>query len=181
MTQADYVIRRATLSDAAALALLQEATLRETYIGLLPQAMVNALTSDGRSETWRRSLSGEAGHLTTTYVAVRADELVAFGSCGEQRDQSLAAAGYAGEFTAVYVRNSDQRRGLGTALMRAMMQDLAESGIGNFTLWVPRANIPARSLYEQLGGKLISQRDTPHGDGQLSEVAYAWMAAPSAG
>ena len=174
MDQADYSIRRATLDDAQALAHVHETTWRETYTGLMSEQMLDALTADARTEAWRRILSGEAGYLSTTYVAGRAGDLVAFGSCGEQRHEDFAAQGYEGEFAAVYVLKTDQRRGLGTRLMTAMMSDLAERGLTGFTLWVPRDNIPARSLYEQLGGALIGQRKDAREQGTLVEVAYGW-------
>ena len=174
MNQTEYLIRRATLADAAALAQVHDTTWRETYIGLMSEQMLDALTADARTAAWRRILSGETGYLATTYVAERSGELVAFASCGEQRNEEFAAAGYAGEFAAVYVLKSDQRCGLGTRLMQAMMSDLAERGLVGFTLWVPRQNIPARSLYEQLGGKLIGQRDETLPQGTLTEVAYGW-------
>jgi GNAT superfamily N-acetyltransferase len=172
--QEEYVIRRAVLADAEALARVHEATWRETYIGLMSEQMLNALTADARAEAWRRILSGAAGYLATTYVAEGHGELVAFASCGEQRNADFAAQGYAGEFAAVYVLKSAQRRGVGTRLMRAMMADLAGRGLSGFTLWVPRDSIPARSLYEQLGGVLIGQRKDAGPHGTLVEVAYGW-------
>jgi ribosomal protein S18 acetylase RimI-like enzyme len=182
--QAEYTIRRATLSDAPALALVHETTWRQTYVGLMSEQMLEALTADARAAVWRSILSGKTDeHLATVYVADRAGELVAFASCGEQRDEAFAAAGYVGEFTSVYVLKTDQRRGLGTRLMKAMMNDLVERGMTSYTLWVPRENIPARSLYEQLGGKLIGNRQVPRGQGLLAEVAYGWSrpaAAPDA-
>lgn len=180
MNQAEYSIRRAGLADAAALAQVHEATWRETYAGLMSGLLLNALTENARADAWRRILSGEAGeHLATTYVADRDGALVAFGSCGKQRNPDFAAAGYAGEFTAVYVLRTDQRRGLGTRLMTTMMNDLAERGLTGFTLWVPRDNIAARSLYEQLGGVLMGQRQDARDEGVLVEVAYGWSDPPA--
>ena len=180
MSQTDYTIRRAALADAPALAEVHETTWRQTYIGLMSEQLLDALTAHARTEAWKRMLSGETGYLATTYVAERGGALVAFGSCGEQRDAGLAAAGYDGEFAAVYVLNTDQRRGLGTRLMTAMMADLTARGLSGFTLWVPRDNIPARSLYEQLGGKLIGQRTDAREQGTLVEVAYGWPKAAAA-
>ncbi len=181
MDETTYAIRRATLADTAALALVHEATWRETYIGLMSEQMLDALTIDARAEAWRRILSGESGYLSTTYVAEGGGELVAFGSCGDQRNPDFAAAGYAGEFAAIYVLRTAQRRGVGTRLMTAMMRDLADRGLVGFTLWVPRDNIPARTLYEQLGGTLIGQRKDTRDQGTLVEVAYGWpgLANPS--
>jgi ribosomal protein S18 acetylase RimI-like enzyme len=172
--QTDYSIRRAALEDAAALAQIHETTWRETYIGLVSEQMLDALTADARAEAWERILSGETGYLSTTYIAVRAGEFVAFGSCGEQRNAEFTAAGYDGEFTAVYVLRTDQRRGVGKRLVTAMMSDLADRGLNGFSLWVPRENIPARSLYEQLGGQLIGQRTNARAEGSFVEVAYGW-------
>jgi len=174
--QPEYSIRRAALDDAEALAQVHETTWREVYAGLMSDQLLNALTTDAREAVWRRMLSGEAGFLGTTFVAERDGKVVAYASCGEQRDQQLRDAGYAGEFTAVYVLKTDQRRGLGTSLMNIMMKDLTERGLSGFTLWVPRENIPARSLYEQLGGKLIGQREVTREQGSLMEVAYGWPA-----
>jgi len=175
--QPEYSIRRAALEDAEALAQVHDTTWREVYAGLMSEQMLNALTTDARATVWRRMLSGEAGFLGTTFIAERDGKVVAYASCGEQRDDELRNAGYAGEFTAVYVLKTDQRRGVGTSLMNTMMKDLADRGLVGFTLWVPRENIPARSLYEQLGGKLIGQRDVRREQGTLTEVAYGWPAA----
>lgn len=175
--QNEYSIRQATIADAEALAQVHEATWRETYIGLMSGQMLDELTADARAAAWRRILSGAAGELSTAYVAERSGKLVAFGSCGEQRHEAFAAEGYAGEFTAVYVLKTDQRHGLGAGLMSAMMRDLTGRGLVGFTCWSPRENIPARSLCEKLGGKLIGQRQVPLEQGALSEVAYGWPKA----
>ena len=172
--QSDYSIRRAALADAPALAQVHDTTWRETYTGLMSEQMLDALTADARAEAWRRILSGDTGYLATTYVAERTGDLVAFGSCGAQRDGQFAVDGYDGEIAAVYVLKSDQRQGLGKRLMTTMMRDLVDRGVSAFTLWVPRENIPARSLYEQLGGKLIGQRSDAGPHGTLAEVAYGW-------
>jgi ribosomal protein S18 acetylase RimI-like enzyme len=174
LDQREYTIRRATVEDAAALAQVHETTWREAYIGLMSEPLLTALTANARADAWRDILAGQPGHLATTYVAERDGRFVAFSSCGEQRDKAFAEAGYLGEFTAVYVLKTDQRRGLGTGLMKTMMNDLAARGLTGFTLWMPRENIPARSLYEQLGGKLIGERQNVRPQGALAEVAYGW-------
>jgi ribosomal protein S18 acetylase RimI-like enzyme len=172
-----YAIRRAVLADAAALARVHEATWRETYVGLMSEEMLGALTADARTEAWERILSGRSAYLATTYVADKSGALVAFGSCGEQRDDSFRADGFGGEIAAVYVLKNDQRQGLGTRLMQTMMADLRGRGLTSFTLWMPRENIPARSLYESLGGRLIAQRTLTREQGALAEVAYGWKSS----
>jgi ribosomal protein S18 acetylase RimI-like enzyme len=172
--QGGYTIRRAVPADSAALAQVHDATWRETYVGLMSGEMLDALTADARTEAWERMLSGRGDFLATTYVAERSGMLVAFGSCGEQRNEAFREAEYGGEIAAVYVLKADQRQGLGTRLMHTMMTDLRDRGLTAFTLWMPRDNIPARSLYESLGGRLIGQRTLTREQGALVEVAYGW-------
>lgn len=178
MGQDEYCIRRAVVADAPALALVHETAWRETYIGLMSEQMLNAVTPESRADAWRRILAGETGYQSTTYIAERANQVVAFSSCGEQRHEPFAAAGYRGEFAAVYVLRSAQRQGIGIGLITTMMKDLDQRGLAGFTLWVPRDNIPARSLYEKLGGKLIGKRNGDRERGALPEVAYGWAELP---
>ena len=93
---ADYVIRRAVPGDGAALALVHEATWRETYVGLMSEELLSALTADARADAWERILSGQSSALATTYVAERNGRLAAFGACGAQREADLREAGYPG-------------------------------------------------------------------------------------
>jgi len=54
---------------------------------------------------------------------------------------------------------TDQRQGLGTKLMTAMMDDLSGGGLAGYTLWVPATEhpLPARST-NSLAAGLIGQR-----------------------
>jgi ribosomal protein S18 acetylase RimI-like enzyme len=179
MARADYAVRRAVVADAPALAQLHVATWRETYTGLAPDEKPPEMTLERRTQAWARMLHDEAEHASSaTYLVERDGKLIAFGSCGRQRDEGLVRAGFDGEITQIGVLLHEQRRGVGGLLMRTMVADLAARHFTGFSIWVPRHNLPARAFYEQLGGEAI-QRENPNGHGGLKEIVFGWTKLPT--
>ena len=190
-TQADTLIdvalihiRRAGMADAEAIAAVHVAAWRETYADLMPAETLASLSVDERAVRWRRIL-GEPDPAvgTAAFVACAPDAaVVGFGSCGRQRSQGLADAGFGGEFQAIYILRVAQRRGVGRALMAEMGRDLAGRGLRGGGLWVLESNQSARSFYEALGGRVIGEREDRRGGGLVfAEVAYGWARLDSIG
>jgi ribosomal protein S18 acetylase RimI-like enzyme len=67
-----------------------------------------------------------------------------------------------------------QRRGIGSALLRALATELAAGGCGAASLWVLKQNQAARRFYERRGGVLLAEVPGPNGRAGLAEVAYGW-------
>jgi ribosomal protein S18 acetylase RimI-like enzyme len=182
----EVAIRRAEPGDAAAIAAVHVAAWRETYAGLVPERMLRAFSVAERTTRWRRILTApEPARASAVFVAVGREQAVAgFGSCGRQPVAALAADGFAGEFSALYLLAHQQRRGIGRRLMATMARDLLARGMQAASLWVLRDNEPARRFYEALGGEVVGQRvetvdehlTGKHGQAPevLHEVAYGW-------
>jgi len=166
-------IRPAGLDDAPAIAAIHAAAWRETYAGLLPAAMIAALTVETRLAVWTRIL-GDPDSGTAVEVAEGPAGLVGFGSCGTQRSAELAADGFDGEVSAIYVLRAAQRRGTGGALMAALATHLRQSGHRAASLWVLHDNAMARRFYERLGGVVVGERAEQREQATLVEVAYGW-------
>ena len=169
-------IRLASLADASAIASTHVDSWRETYAGVVPPPMLSSLSVDKRTAMWTRIMSGPATTgSSNVYVAEVDREIVGFGSCGAQRTQNLAAKGYDGEVSAIYVLNEFQRRAIGTRLLYVMATDLRDRGFAAASLWVLRDNTPARRYYERYGAKTIGEKEDVRPDGILVEVAYGWL------
>ncbi|MCJ2059612.1 GNAT family N-acetyltransferase [Methylobacterium sp. J-048] len=166
-------VRPAGLEDAPAIAAIHVAAWQETYAGLLPAAMIAALTVETWLAIWARIL-GDPASGTAVEVAEGPAGLVGFGSCGAQRSADLAAAGFDGEVSAIYVLRAAQRRGTGAALMAALAAHLLQSGHRAASLWVLRENAMARRFYERLGGVVVGKREEAREHDMLVEVAYGW-------
>jgi ribosomal protein S18 acetylase RimI-like enzyme len=146
------------------------ASWRETYPGLLPDAMLARLSIADEAIRWQRILDRPgAWGGALGFVAVQDGSVVGYGLCGEQRVPLLRDHGFAGEISELYVLRSSQRRGVGSALMKAMAEALFERGHGALALWVLEQNAPARRFYERLGGTAIAKTHAG-----LIEVAYGW-------
>ena len=167
--------REAKSSDAAALGELHVASWRESYAGLLPDHLLDALSAEARSAMWGAILSDPAtSGGTTVFVAESEGGIVGFGACGSQRDEALKAEGFDGEIGAIYVIRSHQRAGVGNSLMRLMSRKLLDEGRRAAALWVLRENVSARTFYERLGGALVGDRKYEDSGAMLAEVAYGW-------
>lgn len=143
---------------------------RETYPGLLPEAMLARLSIANEAIRWQRMLERPgAWGGAIAFIADQDGLVVGYGSCGEQRAQLLRDRGLTGEIAELYVLRSAQRQGAGSGLMKAMAAVLLERGHLGVSLWVLAQNGPARRFYERLGGVPIAEKR----DG-LNEVAYGW-------
>jgi ribosomal protein S18 acetylase RimI-like enzyme len=160
-------------SDSADLAQMHVASWRETYPGLVPEAMLSSLSVGARAAAWSRVLA-EPSPSSAVFVAELGGSIVGFGSCGPQRADTLRIKGYDGEISAIYVLKALQRRALGTRLLLAMASRLQACGFQAASLWVLRDNAPARRFYERCGGQMIAEREDVRPQGILFEVAYGW-------
>jgi ribosomal protein S18 acetylase RimI-like enzyme len=168
-------IRVAALEDTPGLARMHVASWRETYVGILPDAMLSSLSVESRKIMWDQVMSQPmTAGSTVVHLAEYNEEIIGFGSCGSQRTEHLKEKGYDGEISAIYVLREYQGRGLGAKLRLAMAADLLSRGFSAAALWVLRDNPPARRFYERYGAQIIAEREDARGDTVLAELAYGW-------
>ena len=162
------LVRRADVSDAAALAMVHVESWKTTYRGLMPDDFLDSLDRGRYAERWQRSLRDDT---TRVYVAEDHQEVVAYASCGPER---AGENGFAGELYAIYVLEKAQRQGHGKALVRAATGGLRELGFSDMIVWVLRDNERARAFYEHLGGVYVRTQPITIGSAVLEDVAYGW-------
>ncbi|MGZ8310996.1 MAG: N-acetyltransferase family protein [Allosphingosinicella sp.] len=167
--------REAKSSDAPALGRVHVTSWRESYAGLLPDHLLDGLSTEGRSAMWSAILNDPttSGRMSV-FVAESEGEIVGFGACGSQREEALAREGFDGEVGAIYVLRSHQRAGVGNKLMGLMCRRLLDQGRSAAALWVLRENLSARTFYEGLGGAVVGERSDEESGAMLFEVAYGW-------
>lgn len=168
-------IRDAAPDDATAMGHLHVASWRESYAGLLPEILLADLSVAARVALWQTILDAPAARgVVAVLVAEVAGGLIGLASCGIQRDAALRKAGFDGEISALYLRQSHQRRGLGCRLMLRMAAALMDRGLSTASVWVMRENVGARAFYERFGGEIVGEAIDQSGDVALAEVAYGW-------
>jgi ribosomal protein S18 acetylase RimI-like enzyme len=158
----------ATQDDAEELGAMHVQAWRETYAGLVPQHVLDALDAAARARMWRSIVATDR----QVFIVRDAGTIVGFGACGPPRDEGLTA--FAGEIGALYILRRAQRRGFGRVLMHALAHALDAEGRNNAALWVLHGNTPAQRFYEALGGRMVTERTRTRDDWTLREIAYAW-------
>jgi ribosomal protein S18 acetylase RimI-like enzyme len=143
-------------------------------------------------EHWRGRSSG--GGMFLAYLT-EVSQFSASQSSASQSSASQASAiqarepaGLAGgyqvdpvtvELVSMYVRPRGRGRGVGEALVAAVVGWAAARRATSVHLWVTETNAPARALYQRCGFALTGERQPLPSDPALSEVAMARPLAAS--
>ena len=159
-------IRAAAFEDAGAIAHVHVESWRTTYAGIVPDAYLAGLDETLRAQLWREWLSGE----TLVFVAEWDGSVVGFAHGGKNREPVEACDA---ELYALYLLKDAQKRGIGTALLRAIAASLVERNFKSMSVWVLEQN-RSRSFYEKTGARLATSSVIDVGGVKLMEVAYAW-------
>ncbi len=173
-------IRRASRHDAAAIGRVHVETWQAAYAGLLPDAMLVAM-SDVRQSAWWSQLLRDPAEARGVFVADDKDMgVVGFGSCGPVRDppeglpEGLDGRELkVGEVYTLYVEPDFQNLGLGRKLLGALFRQLQADRCDTAVLWMLAEN-PTRFFYEGLGGERVGERVDTMGGTDVDEIAYAW-------
>jgi GNAT superfamily N-acetyltransferase len=108
-----------------------------------------------RPEEWEQwAADGASGSETATFIAVSGQAFV--GLAAGFRHSTIPVAAH---LVAMWVTPEHRGRAIGADLARAVIAWAAEAGFEAVTLWVVVENVPARTLYRNLGFR-------PTGDAQ---------------
>lgn len=158
----------ATPADMAALGRLHVRAWRESYPGIVPDAVLAAMDPAERAVMWHGVLA-RGGRIR---LARLDDELVGFGASGVQREPEVMPC--PGEFYSIYLLKRAQGSGLGRALMAAMAADLLEQGLRSANLWMLDGNAAAGRFYTALGGRRAGGRSFVEGAWHGHDTAFVW-------
>jgi ribosomal protein S18 acetylase RimI-like enzyme len=176
-----FTLREAAQSDAAAIARVHVETWRAAYAGVVPDHYLIGMSVEGQTFQWRKLLRRPAErHLTLVAEAPGVGpgagpgaDIVGFGSAGAARSRPPPASG---EIFTLYVATDWQGRGIGRALLLALLGRLARQGHEAAYLWVLADN-PSRFFYERVGGQRVAQQKERFAGTELLEYAYRWPTA----
>jgi len=160
------LIRTAVHADAAAISRVHIASWRTTYRGIVPATFLDALDPEERAVRWLKIIDS-GSHLV---VAEIEGQIVGFINGGPIREP---LANYDAELYAIYLLEGTQRKGIGTALLIALMKCLYEEGYRSMVVWVLEANGSQR-FYEKTGAVSVTAKEIEIGGALLPAVAYAW-------
>jgi ribosomal protein S18 acetylase RimI-like enzyme len=160
-------VRRAVVDDAEAIERVRTDTWRDTYRGLMPDALLDGL---GYDATRRRAIMAALPPHQFALVAERDGVVVGFCLGGRSRTTDP----FGGEVYAIYVLPEHQGQGVGRALLEAGAKELADRGFPALIVWVLRENAPSRRFYERMGGRHVRDEERELEGVRITESGYGW-------
>ncbi|XRG80753.1 hypothetical protein V5E38_10815 [Rossellomorea sp. GAMAL-10_SWC] len=91
-------IRNATLTDASGIAKVHVDSWKTTYKNIMPDALLQKLSYDQRTDSWNKNLTEEG-----TYVFVAENnegEIIGFATCGKREENQVDNSG---DLTSIYL------------------------------------------------------------------------------
>lgn len=164
-----YQIRRATVADAGAIAGINVAAWKESYVGIVPRVFLDSRMSEDRVAFWKDCLSGNGVDAFLALDEARAP--IGYAVAGPRRD---GPAECRGEVYSVYVLERAKGRGVGRRLIRCVAGALTDRALLPVFVFVFRDNVDGRRFYEALGAVAGEESAFDLGGHPMVEVAYRW-------
>ncbi len=165
-------VRRATVTDADAIADVHARSWPSRYQGLVPDRLIADVVAgrDRRAAAFRELLTDESSPQRI-WVAIDGDAVVGMAIWSPSRDEDATES--TADLEAIYLDPDFIGQGLGRTLMQRVVDDIAQAGFTEATLWVLGTNERARRFYEAAGWRVdgatkVEERPA----GTLSEVRY---------
>ncbi len=162
-------IRRALPEDAADVAQVYIHSWQDTYPGVLPNALLLAMTPKGQTARWLAAIRAQ-GRETVLVADSSQFGIIGMASLGPSRDDDL---GFDGEVYTLYVDPAFLGQGVGRALLKGAFTRLRNDGMTSCVIWAHARN-HARFFYEAMGGRLIAERTARLMGEACPETAFGW-------
>jgi len=164
------VIRLATLADTDAITRVHINTWRNAYRGIIPQAILDNLSSNERTALWDRRIRDPD---TTVLILTLNDRVVGFTSFGLCRDNDIPQKTTAEIYT-IYLEPVMWGEGYGKLLYEAAENYLRRKRYHAVVLWVLQGNKRGSNFHEHMGFSPTGHRKSRHiaDNVALPEIRY---------
>ncbi len=143
-------IRPAALDDAEQIAKVHVLGWQIGYRGLLPQPVLDRLTTADHIARWTATVQQAAWPAQGILVAADHEHVLGFANIRPTRNEDQDPA-QVGEIASLYVDPDAWDRGIGRQLVAAAKERLTDAGRTSATLWVLDTNTQAIAFYNAIG------------------------------
>lgn len=140
------IVRLATENDALNIATIHVTSWQKVYENKIHASILANLSIEKRAQQWRAIISKNIPVLVLEF----GEDIAGFSCLCPARDNDLNAT-QCGEITAIYLKPTVWRQGLGKLLCLASFEKLAAMNFSEVILWVLAENTQARKFYEAMG------------------------------
>jgi GNAT superfamily N-acetyltransferase len=164
-------IRTANFNDVERISTIHVNAWKKAYIDVMPREYLNSLTAEDRMPMWEKALlsPGKGIYIVSEFKG----EVQGFAVFGPARDGDISNL-FAGELVALNVNPIAWSSGIGSALLKHVINCSNGKKWKFLYLWVVESNVRAISLYEKFGfeneGKV--KVDKSHSGTPITELRY---------
>jgi ribosomal protein S18 acetylase RimI-like enzyme len=171
MNDLALMVRTARPEDAADLARIYIESWHDTYAGIVPHALLAAMSLKGHTGRWLTTIKGAERNQGVVLVAEDPNcGIIGLCSLGAARDKSV---GFEGEVYTLYVDPSFLGQGVGRALLAGAFQTLKDRKLRSCIIWAHAKN-NACFFYEAMGGRRVATRTTRLMGELTPEIGFGW-------
>lgn len=160
-------VRVARPEDAADLARIYIESWHDTYAGIIPHALLGAMSLKGHTARWQKAIRGPG---TVLVAEDQSHGPIGLASLGAARDGAL---GFEGEVYTLYVDPAFLGRGTGAALLAGAFDSFKARHLQSCLIWAHARN-NACFFYEAMGGRRVATRTTRLMGELTPEIGFGW-------
>lgn len=160
----EFVIRKNELKDQEQMAHIKVDGWKNAYDRIIASNYLNSLDYEQQTERYINSFEE---YKDRVLVAVRGDEVLGY-SCFDMNKNDISES----ELVSLYIKPSETKKGIGTALFKETCKEMLSSGKKNMLLWCLSDNDNAIEFYKKLGGKIVETKDAKIGDEIYKEYGF---------
>jgi len=161
----EYIIRKNELKDQEQMAKIKIDGWMNTYDKIIASKYLKTL--DYKKQTERYIASFDE-YKDLVFVAVKGEKVLGY-SCFHLEDKS---GNCDSELVSLYIKSSEQGKGIGTNLLKETAKELLSKGKNNMIIWCLSENKDAIKFYKKLGGKIVIEKDAKIGDELYKEYGF---------
>ncbi|GFZ77661.1 acetyltransferase [Paenibacillus marchantiophytorum] len=165
------IIRKAVLEDVSGLVHAHINSLKTSHKGILSQDFLDNLNHKWSTPRFTEALSNPKSKVSIYVAESHSKQIAGFIWGGKQRKDDDV---YKGEIYAIYLLNEYQRLGLGSKLVKSLVNDLMDFGINSMLVSVFAENASSRQFYESVGGQKILEGTVEVNGQTYKDITYGW-------
>ena len=163
-------IRFARPEDAAGIAQVHVDSWKTTYKGIIADAYLDRLSVEEHWNRWEKRLKHPEPGEGVMVAENERGQICGFLDYGVDRETGRV---HEAELYAVYLLQSEQRKGIGSEMFRQMLEALRTAGYRSLMVWVLEQN-PAVHFYRQVGSEEFERKEIRIGEETFTEIALRW-------
>ncbi|MHA1398951.1 MAG: GNAT family N-acetyltransferase [Candidatus Heimdallarchaeaceae archaeon] len=165
-------IRTANQNDGKDIAKVKIASWRTTYTNILPSEILDNLSLENQAKIWTKIVKEcNENKERKLLVAENEDgEIIGFAVGGKPIEQGF---NYDSEIGAIYLLKEYQKKGIGSALVKELVEWFKTKDYNNMVIWVLKEN-SACEFYQKIGGIPKEQMTKEIGEDEYLLVGYVW-------